>query len=99
MSYWSLRRAAERGAAGHALARPYGETSVRAEGGVRLPDWTPGTRHAHPATVASASSSFVSRSLRQRAAELEQALWTVPEQPADDPRRPSVTRRRVPATW
>jgi hypothetical protein len=98
MSYWSLRRAAERATAGHELARTTDETLAPArETKVRLPDWTPVSREPHAATVTSVASP--SRTLRQRAADLEKSLWMVPEQPEQDPRKPSATRPRVPATW
>lgn len=98
MSYWSLRRAAERATAGHELARTNDETLAPArQDKVRLPDWTPVSYEPHPATVTSVASP--ARTLRQRASDLEKALWTVPEEPKPDPRKPSAARRRVPATW
>ena len=100
MSYWSLRRAAERATAGHELARTNDETLAPArQRKVHLPDWTPVSYEPHPATVTSTTTASPSRTLRQRAAELEKALWTVPERPEPDPRKPSAARPRVPATW
>jgi hypothetical protein len=94
MSYWSLRRAAERAAAGHDLARAGDGTLAPA--GIRLPDWTPVAPEAHPVTVTRAP-----RTLRQRAAELEKALWTVPSpDPADlDPTWPGGGRLRARSSW
>jgi hypothetical protein len=94
MSYWSLRRTAQRAAAGHELARGIDETLAPAR--IRLPDWTPVSHEPHPATVTSPA-----RTLRQRAAELEAALWTVPAQdPADlDPTYPNGVRVRVRSRW
>jgi hypothetical protein len=98
MSYWSLRRAAERAIAGHELARANDETLPPAgQGHIRLPDWTPVSYDVHPATVTSAAGP--SRTLRQRAADLQKVLWTVPEQAAPDPRKPSASRARVPSAW
>lgn len=98
MSYWSLRRTAERATAGHELAR--GTDDHLAPAKIRLPDWTPVTTELHPATVTSQS-----RTLRQRAAELEKTLektlWTVPRQgPADyDPTYPGGVRVRLRSSW
>ncbi|MDX6226798.1 MAG: hypothetical protein QOI76_188 [Frankiales bacterium] len=94
MSYWSLRRTAERAAAGHELARTGDDTLAPAR--IRLPDWTPVAPEAHPATVTSGP-----RTLRQRAADLEKALWTVPSpDPADlDPTWPGGVRVRARSTW
>jgi hypothetical protein len=98
MSYWSLRRAAERASAGHELARTNDETLAPARPTkVQLPDWTPVSRERHQATVTSVASP--ARTLRQRAADLEKSLWLVPEQQEADPRKPSAPRPRVPATW
>ena len=98
MSYWSLRRAAERATAGHELARTNDDTLAPARPGkVKLPDWTPVSRAPHQATVTSVASP--ARTLRQRAADLEKTLWLVPEQEQPDPRKPSALRPRVPATW
>lgn len=98
MSYWSLRRAAERATAGHELARTNDDTLAPARRrAVQLPDWTPVSYEPHPATVTSVASP--SRTLRQRAAELEKALWTVPGQAQPDPRNPSAIRPRMPAAW
>jgi len=102
MSYWSLRRAAERATAGHELARTNDETLAPASRStVRLPDWTPVSNELHPATVTSVASA--SRTLRQRASDLgqsvEKTLWTLPEQAEQDPRQPSAMRPRVPASW
>lgn len=74
MSYWSLRRAAERAAAGHELARMGDERMFPANPEARIRDWTPVDRH--PVNV---SAPTATRTLRQRAAELEKALWSVPE--------------------
>ena len=98
MSYWSLRRTAERAAAGHELARSTDETLTAASrpAAIKLPDWTPVAGDLHPATVTSPT-----RTLRQRAAELDKALWTVPAQtPADlDPTYPNGVRVRVRSSW
>ncbi len=94
MSYWSLRRAAERAAAGHELARSVDDT-VPAVDRSRTRDWTPVDRH--PATVTAPSPR---RTLRQRAADLEAALWSVPDpEPADvDPTYPTP-RVRARSSW
>jgi hypothetical protein len=98
MSYWSLRRAAERATAGHELARANnGALPPSSHGTVRLPDWTPVAYEPHPARVTSVASP--SRTLRQRAADLERALWTIPAQVEPDPRRPSAGRAPVPVSW
>ena len=95
MSYWSLRRTAERAAAGHELARATDEALPPAK--IKLPDWTPVATELHPATV----SSPVRTTLRQRAADLEKALWSVPSpDPADlDPTWPGGVRVRVRSSW
>jgi hypothetical protein len=94
MSYWSLRRTAERAAAGHELARSTDENLAPAK--IRLPDWTPVHAELHPATVSSPS-----RTLRQRAAELEKALWTVPTQDSadHDPMSPYDGGVRIRSSW
>jgi hypothetical protein len=94
MSYWSLRRTAQRAAAGHELARSTDENLAPAR--IRLPDWTPVAAELHPARVSSPS-----RTLRQRAAELEKALWTVPAQDAadHDPTSPYDGRVRIRSSW
>jgi hypothetical protein len=100
MSYWSLRRVAERAAAGHELARSGDADRVPAKPapthdafGVELvrPVVAP-----HPVTITTPR-----RSLRQRAAELEQAIWIVPSpDPADvDPINPSGVRARSRSRW
>jgi hypothetical protein len=99
MSYWSLRRVAERAAAGHELARTDDGTMVPAAPkpthdafGVELvrPVVEP-----HPVTVSRR------RSLRQRAAELEQAIWIVPSpDPADvDVLDPGPVRVKARSRW
>ncbi len=94
MSYWSLRRSAQRSTAGHELARSTDNTLAPAK--IRLPDWTPVAHDLHPATVSSPS-----RTLRQRAADLEKALWTVPDpDPADlDPTYPGGVRVKARSSW
>jgi hypothetical protein len=96
MSYWSLRRSAQRAAAGHELARSTDENLAPAK--IRLPDWTPVAAELHPATVTSPTPG---RTLRQRAAELEKSLWTVPAQdPAEqDPTWPGGRRVRARSSW
>lgn len=84
MSYWSLRRAADRAATAHELARTTEDAAPRTR--IKLPDWTPSGQEQHPATVTSPG-----RSLRQRAADLERALWTVPSEP--DPVSAGVSGR------
>jgi hypothetical protein len=73
MSYWSLRRAAERAAAGHDLAHGTDNAVARA----RSATHDAYAVELHPATVSSPG-----RTLRQRAADLERALWTIPTEEA-----------------
>ena len=76
MSYWSLRRAAERAAAGHELARTDDGSMVPATrpatDGFGVPLGRPVVER-HAATVTSPR-----RTLRERAVELEQTIWVVP---------------------
>jgi hypothetical protein len=97
MSYWSLRRVADRAAAGHELARTDDDRLAPAR--TRLPDWTPVATERHERHAARVSSP--GRTLRQRAADLEAALWTVPTpDPADvDPYNPGGVRLQVRSSW
>lgn len=100
MSYWSLRRVAERAAAGHEMAR---------QGNDEMTAATPASTHdafgvelvrpvvpPHPVTITTPR-----RSLRERAIELEQAFWIVPvPDPADiDPLLPGPVRVRPRSRW
>jgi hypothetical protein len=100
MSYWSLRRVAERAAAGHELARQ-GNDDLRAA--------RPGPTHdafgvelvrpvlaPHPVTITTPR-----RSLRERATELERAIWIVPSpDPGDvDLLVPGPVRVRARSRW
>lgn len=100
MSYWSLRRVAERAAAGHELARSGDPDRVMAKPapthdafGVELvrPVVAP-----HPVTITTPR-----RTLRQRASELEQAIWIVPtpDQSQPDPLSPGGVRVRARSRW
>lgn len=99
MSYWSQRRTAERAAAHYAGSPASPDSHDLAslpEARITLPDWTPAISGRHPATVTSPT-----RTLRQRAAEIEAKLWTIPAQdPADiDPTYPGGARVRARSSW
>ncbi|BEP16259.1 hypothetical protein acdb102_45700 [Acidothermaceae bacterium B102] len=103
MSYWSLRRVAERAAAGHELARTGDSTGhLMAPAAPAKPthdafgvEMVRPVVEPHPVTVSPR------RSLRQRAAELEQAIWIVPSpDPADaDPLVPGPVRVKARSRW
>lgn len=103
MSYWSLRRVAERAAAGHELARQNDDDLATAAPapthdafGVELVRPAAASLIRHPVTIATPR-----RTLRGRAAALEQALWIVPvPDPLDaDPLVPGPVRGRARSRW
>jgi hypothetical protein len=99
MSYWSLRRAAERAAAGHELARSQDGSLAPATARVATHDAF-GVELRRPSAEPHAAS-VTSHSLRQRAADLERALWTIPSpDPEDvDPDAPGDVRIKARSAW
>lgn len=103
MSYWSLRRVAERAAAGHELARTGGESmaTMTPAAPAKPTHDAFGVELVRPLVEPHPVAVSPRRSLRRRAAELEQAIWIVPSpDPSDiDVLVPGPVRVKARSRW